>query len=222
MVGLFVNTVPLRVRLDAAEPVAGLLARLQDEHAELLPYHHLALADIQRAAGLGPLFDTCVVFENFPTAEALPSPEDGLRLTDVAGYDAYHYPLKLMVAPGRRLLLEVSHRPDLFDAEDARQVVARLRELLTELPAALTAPTGHFLTDIAAPAVEPAVRRLCELIAEVLGHGSVGADDDVFALGGDSLTALRLAGRIEAELDRTVDVATLFRCRTARALGDAL
>ncbi|MES4905780.1 MULTISPECIES: amino acid adenylation domain-containing protein [unclassified Streptomyces] len=222
MVGLFVNTVPVRVRLDAAEPVAGLLARLQDEHAELLPYHHLALTDIQRAAGIGTLFDTCVVFENFPTAEALPSPEDGLRLTDVAGYDAYHYPLKLMVAPGRRLLLEVSHRPDLFDAEDARQVVARLRELLTELPAALTAPTGHFLTDIAAPAVEPAVRRLCELIAEVLGHGSVGADDDVFALGCDSLTALRLAGRIEAELDRTVDVATVFRCRTARALGDAL
>ncbi|MDW6064793.1 condensation domain-containing protein [Streptomyces sp. FXJ1.4098] len=139
MVGLFVNTVPVRVRLDAAEPAAELLARLQDEHAELLPYHHLALADIQRAAGLGTLFDTCVVFENFPTAEALPSPEDGLRLTDVAGHDAYHYPLKLMVAPGRRLLLEVSYRPDLFDAEDGRQVVARLRELLTDLPAALTA-----------------------------------------------------------------------------------
>ncbi|NUS87577.1 MAG: amino acid adenylation domain-containing protein [Streptomyces sp.] len=228
MVGLFVNTVPVRVRLDAAEPVAELLARLQDEHAELLPYHHLALTDIQRAAGLGTLFDTCVVFENFPTAEALPSPEDGLRLTDVAGHDAYHYPLKLMVAPGRRLLLEVSYRPDLFDAEDGRQVVARLRELLTDLPAALTAPTGHLLTDVTdgtdvtTPAVEPAVRRLCELIAEVLGRGSVGADDDVFALGGDSLTALRLAGRIEAELGRTVDVATVFRCRTARSLGDAL
>ncbi|MEU5027874.1 amino acid adenylation domain-containing protein [Streptomyces milbemycinicus] len=225
MVGLFVNTVPVRVRLDAAEPVAELLARLQDEHAELLPYHHLALTDIQRAAGLGTLFDTCVVFENFPTAEALPSPEDGLRLTDVAGHDAYHYPLKLMVAPGRRLLLEVSYRPDLFDAEDGRQVVARLRELLTDLPTALTAPTGHLLTDVTdvtTPAVEPAVRRLCELIAEVLGRGSVGADDDVFALGCDSLTALRLAGRIEAELDRTVDVATVFRCRTARSLGDAL
>ncbi|MGY0056246.1 amino acid adenylation domain-containing protein [Streptomyces sp. LZ34] len=222
MVGLFVNTVPVRVRLDAAEPVAELLARLQGEHAELLPYHHLALTDIQRATGLGTLFDTCVVFENFPTAEALPSPEDGLRLTDVAGYDAYHYPLKLMVAPGRRLHLEVSYRPDLFDAEDGRHVVGQLRELLADLPAALAAPTGHFLTDVTTPAVEPAVRRLCELIAEVLGRGSVGPDDDVFALGCDSLTALRLAGRIEAELDRTVDVATVFRCRTARSLGDAL
>ncbi|MDW6064792.1 phosphopantetheine-binding protein [Streptomyces sp. FXJ1.4098] len=66
------------------------------------------------------------------------------------------------------------------------------------------------------------MRRLCELIAEVLGRRSVGADDDVFALGCDSLTALRLAGRIEAELGRTVDVATVFRCRTARSLGDAL
>ncbi|MDX3232354.1 non-ribosomal peptide synthetase [Streptomyces sp. ME19-01-6] len=222
MVGLFVNTVPVRVRLDAAEPVAELLARLQHEHAELLPYHHLALTDIQRAAGLGTLFDTCVVFENFPTAEALPSPEDGLRLTDVAGHDAYHYPLKLMVAPGRRLLLEVSYRPDLCDAEDGRQVVGQLREILAGLPATLTSPTGHFLTDVTTPAAEPAVRRLCGLIAEVLGRGSVGADDDVFSLGCDSLTALRLAGRIEAELGRTVDVATVFRCRTARSLGDAL
>ncbi|MFI1855249.1 amino acid adenylation domain-containing protein [Streptomyces sp. NPDC020480] len=224
MVGLFINTVPVRVRLDPAEPLAALLARLQEEHAELLPYHHLALTDIQRAAGLGTLFDTCVVFENFPTAEALPSPEDGLRLTDVAGHDAYHYPLKLMVAPGRQLRLELGHRPDLIDAEDARRMVARLRELLAGLPTALADPTGRFLDDVSTPAVEPAVRRLCELIAEVLGRESVGADDDVFALGCDSLTALRLAGRIEAELEleRSVEVATVFRCRTARALDDAL
>ncbi|MEU5611745.1 amino acid adenylation domain-containing protein [Streptomyces sparsogenes] len=222
MVGLFINTVPVRMRLDAAEPLAGLLTRLQREHAELLPYHHLALTDIQRAVGLGTLFDSCVVFENFPTAEALPSPEDGLWLTEVTGHDAYHYPLKLMVAPGRRLRLELSHRPDLLDADDARQVAADLRELLAELPGALTAPTERFLTGAATPAAGAVERRLCELIAEVLGLEGVGADDDVFALGCDSLTALRLAGRIEAELGRGVDIAAVFRCRTARSLGEAL
>ncbi|MFE1508111.1 acyl carrier protein, partial [Streptomyces sp. NPDC058726] len=51
---------------------------------------------------------------------------------------------------------------------------------------------------------------------------AVGADDDVFDLGADSLTALRLAGRIEAELDVGLDVSAVFRHRTPRALAAAL
>ncbi|MEU3197792.1 acyl carrier protein [Streptomyces sp. NPDC006996] len=51
---------------------------------------------------------------------------------------------------------------------------------------------------------------------------AVGADDDVFDLGADSLTALRLTGRIEAELDVGLDVSAVFRHRTPRALAAAL
>ncbi|MGW0703963.1 condensation domain-containing protein, partial [Streptomyces sp. NPDC002867] len=223
MVGLFINTVPVRVRLDPAEPVAALLGRVQEEHAQLLPYHHLALTDIQRAVGAGTLFDSCVVVENFPTAETLPSgPDDGLRLVGVTGHDAYHYPLKLMAAPGRQLYLEVGYRTDLFDAGFGQQVAAHLRKLLVDLPGALDDPAERFLTPLPAPADEPVRQQLCELIAEVLGCASVGADDDVFDLGCDSVTALRLVGRIEAALGRTVDVAAVFRCRTARALALAL
>ncbi|MFE7286034.1 amino acid adenylation domain-containing protein [Streptomyces noursei] len=223
MVGVFINTVPVRVRLDPAEPVADLLARLQEEHAELLPHHHLPLPDIQRTAGLGTLFDSCVVFENFPTAEELPSgPDDGLGLVQVTGYDGYHYPLKLMVAPGPRLRLEISHRPDLIDGAFAQQTADRLRELLTELPQAMDAPTERFMAAEPASARGPGRSTLCDLIAEVLGRDFVGADDDLFALGCDSLSALRLAGRLEAVLGRPVDVETLFRCRTARALAKAL
>jgi non-ribosomal peptide synthase protein (TIGR01720 family) len=224
MVGLFINTVPVRVRLDPAETVAGLLRRLQGEQAELLPYHHLALADLQRAVGRGPLFDTCVVFENYPTAQTLPSPDDGLRLVGFTGHDPYHYPLKLMAAPGDRLRLVVGHRPDLLDADAGRRTAADLLELLTTLPTALGEPTGRLLTGPPAPgaAAGPVEQRLCELIAEVLERTYVDADDDVFALGCDSLTALRLAGRIEADLGRSLDVGTVFRCRTARALAGEL
>ncbi|CCK30419.1 hypothetical protein BN159_6040 [Streptomyces davaonensis JCM 4913] len=214
-VGVFINTVPVRVRLSPTEPLAELIARLQEEQADLLPYHHQPLTDIQRSAGLGTLFDTCVVFENFPTAEAMASPDDGLSLVDFAGHDAYHYPLKLMVAPGTRLSLELGHRADLLDPETGARTAAYLRDLLTELPEALSDRTERFLAD--APE-----RRLCDLIAEVLGRGSVAADTDIFTLGCDSLTALRLAGRIEAEFGRSVDVATVFERRTARALAEAI
>ncbi|MFE6226449.1 amino acid adenylation domain-containing protein [Streptomyces sp. NPDC057854] len=222
MVGQFINTLPVRVRLQPQETVAALLGRLQEEHAELLPYHHVPLPDVQRVAGRGPLFDTCVVFENFPDAEALPGdPDDTLRVVEVSGHDAYHYPLKLMVVPGERLRLELGHRPDLVGDEVAAEVAGLLRELLHALPGAAAEPVARFL----APEPDPdgALRgRVAGLVAEVLGRDAVGTDDDVFDLGCDSLTALRLAGRLEAELDRPVDVAAVYRARTPRALAAAL
>ncbi|MFD8200064.1 amino acid adenylation domain-containing protein [Streptomyces sp. NPDC059701] len=223
-VGMFVNTVPVRVRLNADEPVTDLLRRLQGEQAVLLPHQHLALAEVQRAVGRGPLFDSCVVFENFPLAQALPSPDDGLRLVGLAGHDPYHYPLKLMVAPGSRLRLEIGHRADLLDAGTGERAAARLRELLVALPSALTAPTGRFLrpSDPSAASPDAGVQLLCDLAAGVLGRTAVGADDDVFDLGCDSLTALRLAGRVEAELDVALDVSAVFRHRTPRALAAVL
>ena len=69
MVGLFINTVPVRVRVREDETLAGLLARVQAEQAELLPHHYLPLPRIQHAAGHGALFDTLTVFENYPVAD---------------------------------------------------------------------------------------------------------------------------------------------------------
>ena len=66
MLGLFINTVPVRVRLDPAVTAGQLWARLQDQQSELLAYHYLGLAQIQRAAGPGAVFDTLVVYENYP------------------------------------------------------------------------------------------------------------------------------------------------------------
>ena len=64
MVGLFINTLPLRVKLAPNKPVVELLSELQDSQSQLMAHQHLGLAEIQRLAGLGELFDTLVVFEN--------------------------------------------------------------------------------------------------------------------------------------------------------------
>ena len=65
-----------------------------------MAHQHLGLAEIQGLAGLGELFDTLVVFENYPVdRDSLAADAGGLRLTDVGGHDATHYPLSL---DGRR------------------------------------------------------------------------------------------------------------------------
>ncbi|OLT26387.1 hypothetical protein BJF79_43545 [Actinomadura sp. CNU-125] len=71
MVGLFINTLPVRVRLRETETLTETLTRLQDEQSGLFAHHHLGLGEIQRAAGTGPLFDTMTVFENYPLDASL-------------------------------------------------------------------------------------------------------------------------------------------------------
>ncbi|MGW2090562.1 condensation domain-containing protein, partial [Streptomyces sp. NPDC001880] len=66
MIGLFINTLPVRVHLQPGETLTELVQRLQDEQARLLPHHHLSLTDIQQLTNTGQLFDTLTVYENYP------------------------------------------------------------------------------------------------------------------------------------------------------------
>ena len=111
MVGLFINTLPLRVRLAPGQPVLELIAQVQESQSRLLAQQHVGLAEIQQLAGIGELFDTLMVFENYPVArDALARPAGGVRLCDMAGEDRAHYPLNLAVVPGARLTLRLDYR----------------------------------------------------------------------------------------------------------------
>ncbi|MFI9239252.1 amino acid adenylation domain-containing protein [Streptomyces sp. NPDC053079] len=153
MVGLFINTVPVRVRLDAAEPVAGLFARMQKEQSALLGHQHLGLAELQQLTGLGQLFDTAMVFENYPLdLEALGGHASGtgLRLAGLRGHDAVHYTLGLVAQPGDGLDFRLDYQPDLLDREQARAIAGRLLTVLKAVVDRPGTPVGRL--DLLAPA----------------------------------------------------------------------
>ncbi|MFF8959712.1 amino acid adenylation domain-containing protein [Streptomyces sp. NPDC014894] len=134
MIGLFVNTVPVRVALRPEETLGELLRRVRDSFTDLLPHHHLGLADIQRAAGHGVLFDTLTALENYPAD----SPDSlgaaaGLGIDGVSGRDATHYPLTFVAVPGPELTLRLAHRPRAVPAERVAALADRARHLLTTL-----------------------------------------------------------------------------------------
>ncbi|MEV5934742.1 non-ribosomal peptide synthase/polyketide synthase [Streptomyces sp. NPDC052079] len=146
MAGLFINTLPLRVRLDPAEPLGSLAARIQHERAALLEHQHVGLADIQRWTGLGELFDTSMVFENYPLDRAALGTlagEAGLRLVDARAHEGAHFPLSLVVHPGERLRLRIDHQPDLIDAAEAERTVARLARVLEQFATGPSTPAGR-------------------------------------------------------------------------------
>ncbi|BDU08625.1 hypothetical protein FMUBM48_48880 [Nocardia cyriacigeorgica] len=139
MVGLFINTVPVRVRFDAAESVRELLTRTQGEQADLLDHHYVGLAEIQSAAGIGGLFDTLVVFESYPVdaegIQAQAADIDGMAVTGLDAADATHYPLTLIAQLDSQLRIRAGYLRDLFDEQTVRRIADRLLRVLGTITA---------------------------------------------------------------------------------------
>ncbi|MCZ1007015.1 condensation domain-containing protein [Streptomyces lydicus] len=156
LVGLFINTVPLAVRLDPAESLDALAARLGREQSTLLDHHHVALGDIQRALGMGELFDTLLSFENYPldlAAITAAAQDAGLALTGARVRDGSHYAISVVVEPGERMRLRVRHQPQLVSDRTALAAGAELLATLRAFAAAPATPLGRLArTGEAAPA----------------------------------------------------------------------
>ncbi|WP_062992877.1 non-ribosomal peptide synthetase [Nocardia anaemiae] len=134
MVGLFVNTIPVRVRFDSRTTVPQLLTELQAEQAALLEHHYLGLADVQAIAGGSELFDTLVAYESYPIdADGLRqagSAVDGLVVGGVNSVDYTHYPVTVRAELGAELRVELLYRGDAVADSAARALTQRLRTVL--------------------------------------------------------------------------------------------
>ncbi|EOR71042.1 non-ribosomal peptide synthase:amino acid adenylation, partial [Thermobifida fusca TM51] len=134
ILGLFINTIAVRLRAHPARSIAGLLIDLQRRQAALAEHHHVGLTRLQELTGTAPLFDTLLVFENFPYRDAVADEEyAGVRLRDVDVTDTTHYPVSVNVFPGPRLQLRLCHRPDAVDSAQAHALLDRFRDLLTRI-----------------------------------------------------------------------------------------
>ncbi|MFD9906209.1 amino acid adenylation domain-containing protein [Streptomyces sp. NPDC059063] len=211
MVGLFINTVPVRVRLDADKPLTHLLTELQEHRTALMPHQHLSLPEIKELTGPAASFDTLLVYENYPRTPADPQDPDTFSLRVAAGEETAHYPFTLVVSPGDRMRCKLDYRPDLFDRPTAESVFTWLFHVLEQLAADPSAPVGRvaildtserraLLTGWGATAGEPLTGPVPELIA-----ARVAAAPDAVAVTDDerSLTYGELwrdSGRLAAYL----------------------
>ncbi|MCX4967287.1 amino acid adenylation domain-containing protein [Streptomyces sp. NBC_00654] len=129
MVGLLINTVPARVRIDPRDTLLELLERVQDEQLDLFEHHHVGLTEIQQQAGFGSLFDTTTVFDNYPMGSGERRLGEAL-LVGVTGFDATHYPLSLICTPAEELGIRIDFRPDLLGRGTVEGIAERLERIL--------------------------------------------------------------------------------------------
>jgi amino acid adenylation domain-containing protein/non-ribosomal peptide synthase protein (TIGR01720 family) len=133
MVGLLVNTVPVRARATAGCTVASLLNQLQDDYNHTLEHQHLALAEIHRLSGHEQLFDMLFVYENYPVDTAALTGEHELAITGFSARESTHYPLAVGVVPGDELGLRVEFDTEVFDTADIEALIRRWQKVLVAM-----------------------------------------------------------------------------------------
>ncbi|WP_328391983.1 non-ribosomal peptide synthetase [Nocardia sp. NBC_00416] len=133
MVGLFSNTVPVRLDLDPGRAAVEQFAELQQTTLELQNQGYLGLATVERAAGVGRLFDTLVVYENFPKTGVQGQESHEVAVADVTVHSLTHYPVTVTALPGDRFRLMLHHDPGAVDRATAQRLAGRLAAVLTAL-----------------------------------------------------------------------------------------
>jgi amino acid adenylation domain-containing protein len=133
MVGLFINTLPVRVAVPPDESVASWLRGLQARQTLQQQFDHTALVDIQGWSEVErgqPLFESILGFENYPVDEALKARAAGLHVEEVRFAEKTNFALNIAAMPGPPLALDILYSERRFEAATITRLGQHFQTLL--------------------------------------------------------------------------------------------
>lgn len=136
IIGLFINTLPLRMRINTDDTTLSLLARMQDEMSDIYQYSSTPLAKIPSWIGQSSqqgLFDTLFVFENYPFDHDTLNQFQLFSIKGLRWIEKTEYPLTITVLPGECMGLSLSYQTAHFDDEAIHSLISHLRFILKSM-----------------------------------------------------------------------------------------
>ena len=145
MVGLFINTVPVRMQVSPEQGVMSWLQHLQEQQSEQRPYEYSSLAQVQSWSSLPAgtaLFDSLFVFENYPLGEVAEEETSAVHIAAWQTQEQIHYPLTLFVLPGAQLELKLHYDRSRFAPPQMQQLLTHLQHVLAGFLVSAERPLG--------------------------------------------------------------------------------
>ncbi|WP_172284689.1 condensation domain-containing protein, partial [Chryseobacterium sp. LAM-KRS1] len=147
MVGLFINTIPVRIKVDGKETPRSLLNKLHQDSIQSTGYHFNSLAEIQSLSSLGKdLINNIIVFENFAKYDDQTSAEEaGLMHKKAEAFDQNNYDFNIVVVPtADSLKIEFRYNSSVFYSSSIMTLVSHFKNVLNEF----TISADQFFSDI--------------------------------------------------------------------------
>jgi amino acid adenylation domain-containing protein len=138
MIGIFINTLPVRARINPDESILPLLKQLQFEQAGARLYEYCSLVQIQgwsEVPRTQPLFDSLFVFENYPLDSAQFTQTADLKISGFRFHEQTNYPLNFVISPSAELHLKLLYDPRRFDRATIERMMNHLRTLMAGIVA---------------------------------------------------------------------------------------
>jgi non-ribosomal peptide synthase protein (TIGR01720 family) len=158
MVGVFINTLPVRIPISDEADLVPWISDLQMQQAEVSQRGHVPLAQVQAWSELprrSRLFESILVFENYPDIDAagwLEGARDGIQISNIRALERSNYPITVWVMPGRELALKIGYNASHLDSVKMAELLNDYRALLEEMAANPRRKAAELLKAIARPA----------------------------------------------------------------------
>ncbi|MBD2131004.1 amino acid adenylation domain-containing protein [Sphaerospermopsis sp. FACHB-1094] len=134
MVGLLINTIPTRVKIDHQKQILSWLQELQTQAIEQEQYSYFSLAEIQKVSDIlprMPLFESLLVFENYPVDSSKQDKEETLDISHLSCFERTNYPLTIVINPGSHLGGRFVYDTRSFDETTLVRMIGHFQTLLT-------------------------------------------------------------------------------------------
>jgi len=136
MVGLFINTIPVRIRYKAESSFVDVVKKTQDDAIASQPFHHHSLTETQSISGWGnQLLDHILVFENYPIAEEIGtggagSETNDYRIVDFTAAELTNYDLSVVIMPGKDIKINFDYNAAVYDSRTIERMTGHLLDLV--------------------------------------------------------------------------------------------
>lgn len=141
MIGLFINTIPVRVNYEEKETLTDLFKKVQKDIVSGTPYHYNQLAEIQAKTDLGSaLLDHVIVFENYPLEDSINDIAEGeskdslnFNIDDYQDEDRSHYDFSIKVVPGSTLKISFCYNNQVYSDDQIEQLKNQFDVLINKV-----------------------------------------------------------------------------------------
>lgn len=138
MVGLFINTLPVRVPIKPEMRLIDLLQNLLLDQAEARQFEYTPLVEVQGVSEVPrelPLFNSIIVFENYPVSDSLKQRQSALNISEVETFERTNYPITLVASPGQVLAIDVAYESRRFPESGIQRLLQHLSTILQSFAA---------------------------------------------------------------------------------------
>ncbi|WP_353929454.1 amino acid adenylation domain-containing protein [Okeanomitos corallinicola TIOX110] len=136
MVGLLINTIPNRVKIDNQTELLTWFKEIQNQALEQEQYSYFSLAEIQQMSDIlpgMPLFESILVFENYPVDSQKQENQKTLEISNLSCFERTNYPLTIVINPGSKLGGRIVYNSSIFDEQTINRMIGHFQTLLTKI-----------------------------------------------------------------------------------------